>query len=154
MVKNPPVVLKTLVQSPSQEDPLEKGAVTHSSILAWRIPWREEPIGLQSMRSERVGHDWATKHNHRVVVFLPCSIWVSELPCLMLAFREIMFSRKAPRSSWECQASSQKSGAALFLLKCHFFRVLPDSASLTWSLILSHCLSQDFVCCLCSTCRK
>ena len=40
MVKNPPVVLKTLVQSPSQEDPVEKGTATHSSILAWKIPWR------------------------------------------------------------------------------------------------------------------
>ena len=39
------------------EDPLEEGMATHSSILAWRIPWMEEPGGLQSMRSQRVGHD-------------------------------------------------------------------------------------------------
>ena len=39
------------------EDPLEKGTATHSSILAWRIPWTEEPGGLQSMGSQRVGHD-------------------------------------------------------------------------------------------------
>ena len=39
------------------EDPLEKGMTTHSSILAWRIPWTEEPGGLQSMKSQRVGHD-------------------------------------------------------------------------------------------------
>ena len=42
---------------PGQEDPLEKGMATHSSILAWRIPWTEEPGGLQSMGSQRVGHD-------------------------------------------------------------------------------------------------
>ena len=42
---------------PLWEDPLEKGMATHSSILAWRIPWTEEPGGLRSMRSERVGHD-------------------------------------------------------------------------------------------------
>ena len=42
---------------PGQEDPLEKGMVTHSSILAWRIPWIEEPDRLQSMRLQRVGHD-------------------------------------------------------------------------------------------------
>ena len=42
---------------PDQEDPLEKGMVTHSSILAWRIPWTEESGGLQSMGSQRVGHD-------------------------------------------------------------------------------------------------
>ena len=47
MVKNPSVVLKTLVQSPSQEDPLEKGTVTHSSILAWRIPWAESLVGYR-----------------------------------------------------------------------------------------------------------
>ena len=45
------------VQSLSQEDPLEKEMATHSSILAWRIPWAEEPGGLQSMGSQRVGHD-------------------------------------------------------------------------------------------------
>ena len=42
---------------------LEKKMVTHSSILAWRIPWTEEPGGLQSLGSQRVGHDWATKHS-------------------------------------------------------------------------------------------
>ena len=45
------------IQSLGQEDPLEKGVTTHSSILAWRIPWREEPCGLQSMGSQRAGHD-------------------------------------------------------------------------------------------------
>ena len=47
----------TQVQSRSGEDPLEKGMVTHSSILAWRIPWTEEPGRLQSMRLQRTGHD-------------------------------------------------------------------------------------------------
>ena len=45
-----------------QEDLLGKGMATHSSILAWRIPWTEEPGGLQSMGSQRVRHNWATKH--------------------------------------------------------------------------------------------
>ena len=48
---------ETQVQSLSQEDPLEKGMATHSSILAWRIPWTDEPGGLQSMGSERVRFD-------------------------------------------------------------------------------------------------
>ena len=47
---------------PSWEDPLEKGMATHSSILAWRIPWTEDPSGLQSMRLQRVGHEWVTEH--------------------------------------------------------------------------------------------
>ena len=57
MVKNPPAMLETWAQSPGQEDPLEEGMVTHSSILAWRILWTEETGGLQSMGSQRVGHD-------------------------------------------------------------------------------------------------
>ena len=51
-VKNLPAVQETQVQSLGQEDPLEKGMATHSSILAWRIPWTEEPGGLQSMGSQ------------------------------------------------------------------------------------------------------
>ena len=57
MVKNPPAVQETQVQSLGHEDPLEKGMATHSSILAWRTPWAEDPGGLQSMGSQRVGLD-------------------------------------------------------------------------------------------------
>ena len=57
MVKNLPAMHKTQVQSLGWEDALEKGMATHSSILAWRIPWTEESGGLQSMGSQRVGHD-------------------------------------------------------------------------------------------------
>ena len=46
------------------EDPLEKGMATHSSILAWKIPWTEEPVGLQSLGSQRVWHDWVAEHPH------------------------------------------------------------------------------------------
>ena len=60
MLKNPPAVQETRVWSLSWEDSLEKGMATHSSILAWRIPWTEEPGGLGSMGSRRVGHNWAT----------------------------------------------------------------------------------------------
>ena len=51
---------ETQVPSLGWEDPLEKGMATHSSILAWRVPWTEEPGGLLSTRPQRVGHDWAT----------------------------------------------------------------------------------------------
>ena len=56
-VKNLPAMQETQVPSLGQEDPLEKEMATHSSILAWRIPWTEEPGGLQSLGSQRVGHD-------------------------------------------------------------------------------------------------
>ena len=57
MIKNPPANTGAL----GREDPLEKGMATHSSVLAWEIPWTEEPGGLQSMGLQRVGHDLATK---------------------------------------------------------------------------------------------
>ena len=56
-VKNLPAVQETQVQSLGREVPLEKGIAAHSSILAWRTPWTEEPGGLQSMGSQRVRHD-------------------------------------------------------------------------------------------------
>ena len=55
--KNLPAMWETWVQSLGQEDPLEEDMAIQSSILAWRIPWTEEPGGLQSMGSQRVGHD-------------------------------------------------------------------------------------------------
>ena len=54
MAKNLPIMQKTWVQSLGQEDPLEKEVATHSSILAWRIPWTEEPDRLQSMESKEL----------------------------------------------------------------------------------------------------
>ena len=57
MVKNPPAMWETWVQSLGWADPLEKGTTTHSSILAWRIPWTEEPGRLYSPRDHRVRHD-------------------------------------------------------------------------------------------------
>ena len=56
-VKNLPAVQETWVRSLGQEDPLAKGMATHSSILAWRIPWTEEPSRLQSTGSQKVGHN-------------------------------------------------------------------------------------------------
>ena len=60
MVKSLPVKWKTRAQSLCWEDPLEKAMATHSSILAWKIPWMEKPGRLQSMGSQRVRHDWLT----------------------------------------------------------------------------------------------
>ena len=60
VVKNPPAMQEpqeTWVRSLGQEDPLGEGMATHSSVLAWRIPWREKPGGLQSIGSQRIAHD-------------------------------------------------------------------------------------------------
>ena len=66
-VKSLPAMQEIQVQSLDQEDPLEKGMAIHSSILAWRIPWTEEPGKLQSIGLQRVGHDRTIKtHTHSV----------------------------------------------------------------------------------------
>ena len=60
MVKHLSTMQETRVQSLDWEDPMEKEMAIHSSTIAWKIPWTEEPGRLQSMGSQRVGHDWAT----------------------------------------------------------------------------------------------
>ena len=66
MVENPSAMSESGVQFLGQEDPLEKEMTTHSSILAWEIPWTEEPAGLQSMGSQRVRHDLAAERDHEL----------------------------------------------------------------------------------------
>ena len=72
-VKNMPAMQETRVQSLSQEDPLEKDMATHSSILAWRIPWREEPSGLHSRGSQSVRRDWSNLAHTQPFKLLPSS---------------------------------------------------------------------------------
>ena len=69
---------ETQIQSLGQEDLLEKRMATHSSILAWRISWTEEPGGLQSMGLQRVGHDWVNNtrtHTHTVALWYCVVSW-------------------------------------------------------------------------------
>ena len=73
MVKNLPEMWETWVQSLGQEDSLGMGMAAHSTILVWRIPWTEEPGGLQSMGSQRVRHDWVI-HTH----------WLKELSIFLV----------------------------------------------------------------------
>ena len=70
---------ETQVQSLGREELLEKGIATHSSVLAWRIPWTKEPGGLQSMGSQRVRHNWAIKTHKRYVEVLTLSICACNL---------------------------------------------------------------------------
>ena len=76
MVKRLPAMWETRVRSLGREDPREKAMAIHSSTLAWKIPWKEEPDRLQSMGSQRVGYNWATSLTHslthsRICLFLP-----------------------------------------------------------------------------------
>ena len=81
LVRNLPAVQETQVWSLGREDPLEKGVATHSDTLAWRIPWTEEPGGLQSMGSQRVGHNCATNFCFQFSsVHLLSHVWLFATP--------------------------------------------------------------------------
>ena len=82
MVKNPPAIQETWVRHLGWEDPLEKGRATQSSILAWRIPWTEEPDRLQYMGSQRIGQDRAAfpfsknEAGDKIKNPIPRSLWL------------------------------------------------------------------------------
>ena len=83
MVKNLPAMRETQVSSLGWDDPLEKEMATHSSVLAWRIPWTEEPGGLQSIESQRVGRD-CVNNIHKYINYkgLLCGSAVKNLPAM------------------------------------------------------------------------
>ena len=84
LVRNLPAVQETQVWSLGREDPLEKGVATHSDTLAWRIPWTEEPGGLQSMGSQRVGHNCATNFCFQFSsVHLLSHVWLFATPWIV-----------------------------------------------------------------------
>ena len=83
VVKNLPAVQETQVWFLYWEDPMEKGIATHSSILAWRIPWTEETGRLQSMGSHRVGYDWATSLSLHLATKPPPSFFPPNSPLLL-----------------------------------------------------------------------
>ena len=84
MVKCLPATWETQVWSLGWEDALEKEMVPHSSTLAWKVPWTQEPGGLQSMGSQRVGHDWVTSYTRLqyipIVVTSHCLWWLADQP--------------------------------------------------------------------------
>ena len=85
MVKNLPAIQKTWIKSPGWGNPLEEGMATQSSILAWRIHWMEEPGGLQSVGSQRVGHNWndlTWMHASSVTAIVWYYWWFLVLKCL------------------------------------------------------------------------
>ena len=88
-IKNLPAMQETRVWPLGQEDPLKKGMATHSSILDWRIPWTEEPRGLQSMGSQRVGHDWSNSAHST------------------LTAQSVGKGGKCPQSSWPLRISKE-----------------------------------------------
>ena len=94
-IKNLPAIQETQVQSLGQEDLLEKGMATHSSILAWRIPWTEEHHGLQSMGLQRIRHDWLTHtQTHTHTFFLSLSVSHTHAHTLFLSLKYVRRRRQ------------------------------------------------------------
>ena len=84
MVKHLSTMRETQVQSLGGEDLLEKEMATHFSILAWKIPWMEEPDMLQSKGLQRVGHDWVTSLTYLLFLHVFCSSFIRQITCLEL----------------------------------------------------------------------
>ena len=98
MVKHLPTVRKTRFQSLGWEDVLEKEMAIHSNILAWKIPWTEEPGRLQSMGSQRVGHDWATSLNQTLSVYRDSTAHVQDgNPCFQDDHRTKNLQSREPK---------------------------------------------------------
>ena len=118
VVKNQPALQETWVWSLAQEDPLEEGMPTHFSIIAWRIPWTDEPGGLQSMGLQEVRHDSTSDKRHLRYVTLNFwfsgldTFWVSEvLLCsrwLSIIFGQFIFWNLYPEIIVDPQEVGQK----------------------------------------------
>ena len=98
-------------------DPLEKEMAPHSSVLAWRIPWTEEPGGLQSMGSHRVGHDWAGSTGHRAAV----------LAAALFTSSQKQLSVHQQMSGWRCGTYTPRNTAQENTMA-------PHSSTLAWKI--------------------
>ena len=107
MVKNPPAMQETLVWSLGQEDPLDKEMATHSSTLAWRIPWMEKPGGLQSMGSQRVRHNCVTNFSFSTFLsFTSCGFY---LPKLQIIYKMDKIEAPIWLNCFECKITQRVS---------------------------------------------
>ena len=97
LIKNLTAMRETWVQSHGFEDPPEKGKATYSSILGWRIPWTEEPGALQSVGSQRVGHEWATTTN---IMNISCYSFCSSMLDMGFLVAQMVKNLTAMRETW------------------------------------------------------
>ena len=169
MVKRLPAMQETWVWSLGQEDPLEKEMETHSSILAWKIPWTEEPGGPQSMGSQKVGHNWVTNtHTHtHTHVYMYVINAVSQFSCSVVSDSATPWTAAHQASlyitySWSLlklmSIESVKPSNHLILCRPHPFQpsifasirvffsesVLPIRWPNYWSFSFSICLSDEY----------
>ena len=139
---------ETQVQSLGPEDLLEKEMATYSSILAWNIPWMEEPGRLQSVGSQRVRHDWVTSLSLHFHFQLP-NFRVSEIMCrtrsLFLLIKRLWLGVCVPTCKMEEDAPFQTSSQACDV-NCYVSSAIPFPLSLSQRASVSHQLNQIFLC--------
>ena len=134
---------ETRVQSLVQKDPLEEEMATHSSILAWKHPWTEEPGGLQSMGSQRVGPNWATKHIHNIIhsvlphswhLFMSVHRALYSMLCngckVISMYRHVHLIYRVPLSKYFAAAAAAKSLQSCPTLRPH--RQQPTTLPRPW----------------------
>ena len=146
-VKNLPAMQETRVRSLGWEDALEEGMAIHSSILAWRIPWTEEPGTLQSMESQRVGHNWRNgAHTHRLFATWMAFWWNVCSNLLSVHFLITLWTWNS--HPYFCLSSSPPMGAVLSLPFPHcnhrFFLGIPPSAKWFGEFYSVVCTMQAF----------
>ena len=115
-VKCLPAMQETQVQSLVQEDILEKEMATHSSTLAWTIPWTEEPDRLQSMESQKVRHDWAISLHFTYSMWWIRAIPITEGYPRKLSTRDVAWSALNPRGIFQAHRRSFSTSPTLFPL--------------------------------------
>ena len=121
----------TRVQSLGREDPLQKGTATHSSILAWRIPWIDEPGRLQSIGSQRVGHDWSDLACTHCSTCYKKILKVGDWTWLVFKFHEVTETKT--KLSLSCGASTNQLHPQEMLgLKKNYCSWLIDNVMLTF----------------------
>ena len=123
VVKNLPTVWEVWVRSLGWEDPLEKGMATHSSILSWRAPWTEEPGGLQSMESQRVGHNWATNTDTHISL-VNVGYWGGKIKIFFTSFSFFFSWHQSPQRLMKCYGFGISTVLVWLLDTLHL--ILPD----------------------------
>ena len=129
------------VQSLGHKDPLQEGMATHSSILAWRIPWTEEPDGLQSMGSQRIRHDWSNlaRVHARCLLMTQNSCvegWI--LPKLEYFLRRYGSGTSYLREAWDQMTEKEENTSIFRAGRIHSSKSRDDEACLGHTHLSSH----------------
>ena len=139
--KNLPTVQETWIPPLGWEDPLEKEMETCSSILVWKIPWTEEPSGLQSMELQGVGRDWARTHTevHSTILDTRFFVFSDVLLSSLGGAAHLLHNTAVPKDSGKAKPPSYCSWETRLVASLQFL-VLPAISGLGWKLTMKMCV--------------